>query len=78
MIEENGIACNQDKSFHCCSLRSDEWLVADYETEHLLHITKNGKVKITSSYKAIPYCMTLFNANILIVSRSAGINFHKI
>jgi hypothetical protein len=72
------IVCNQDRRFNCCSLRSDEWLVADYETERLLHITRDGKIKTTTPYKAIPYSVTLFNANILVVSRSGGINFHKI
>jgi hypothetical protein len=72
------IVCNQDRRFNCCSLRADEWLVADYETERLLHITKEGKIKRTTSYNAIPYCVTLFNTTILAVLRSGGINFHRI
>ena len=72
------IVCNQDRRFNCCSLRADEWLVADYETERLLHITKDGKIKKTTSYKAIPYCITLLNTTILTVLRSGGINFHKL
>jgi len=72
------IVCNQDRRFNYCSLCSHGWLIADYETERLLHITGDEKIKKSTPYKAIPYCVTLFNANILVVSRSGGINFHRI
>ncbi len=72
------ILCNQDRRFNCCSLRSNGWVIADYETERLLHITGDEKIKKSTPYKAIPYCVTLFNANILVVSRSGGIKFHRI
>lgn len=48
------IVCNQDRRFNCCSLCSNGYLVADYETERSLHITQDGKIKKTTSYKAIP------------------------
>ncbi len=68
---------NQNIAFRCCSLTSDEWLVADYETKRLLHITKDGKLKATIPYDAIPYRANLF-ANMLVVARKEGLNFHNV
>jgi hypothetical protein len=69
--------CNQKIVFRCCLLTSDEWLVTDYETKRLLHITKDGKLKATIKYDDNPYRVNLF-ANMLVVSRKGGVNFHKL
>jgi len=69
--------CNENLGFRCCLLTCDEWLVVDYETERLLHITKYGKLKTTIKYNASPYRVNLF-ANMLVVSTTNGVNFHKI
>ncbi|UJR22966.1 hypothetical protein I4U23_025993 [Adineta vaga] len=72
------IICNQNRKFGCCALRSDEWLVADYETKRLLYITKDGKVKKVIDYTPEPYHVSLFGANILAVSTKNDIRMHKI
>jgi hypothetical protein len=69
--------CNQKIVFRCCLLTSDEWLVTDYETKRLLHITKDGKLKATIKYDDNPYRVNLF-ANMLVVSTIDGLNFHKL
>jgi polyhydroxyalkanoate synthesis regulator phasin len=69
--------CNQNVVFRCCLLTNDEWLVIDYETKRLLHVIKDGKLKTTIPYDGIPYCANIF-ANMLVVSTSKGVNFHKL
>ncbi|CAF1296140.1 unnamed protein product [Rotaria sp. Silwood1] len=72
------IICNQNIAFRFCSISYDEWLIADYETGHLLEITNDGKLKTKISYKTIPYYICLFSSDILVVSTAKGVNFHKI
>ncbi|CAF3609449.1 unnamed protein product [Rotaria socialis] len=72
------LMCNQNIAFRFCSLNYDEWLVADHETGHLLHITNDGKLKTTISYKAVPYYICLFDSDMLVVSAAKAVNFHKI
>ncbi len=69
--------CNQNIVFRCCSLTCDEWLVTDYETKRLLQITNDGKLKATIPYDEIPYRANLF-ANMLVVTRKEGLNFHNV
>jgi hypothetical protein len=64
--------------FHCCSIRSNEWLMTDYQNERLIHITKDGELKTTIKYNAVPYHVALFGSNMLAISRKNGINFHKL
>jgi hypothetical protein len=72
------IITNQNFMFRCCSLNDDEWLVADYETKRLLHITKDGKLKTTTLYNEKPYCAQLFTSDMLAVSTPTKLNIHKI
>jgi hypothetical protein len=69
--------CSQTIAFRCCSLTCNEWLVVDYETKRLLQITKDGKLKATIPYDAIPYRANLF-ANMLVLIRNGGLNFYKL
>jgi hypothetical protein len=69
--------CNQNMIFHGCLLTCDEWLVVDYETKRLLHITRDGQLKVTTPYDTIPHCANLF-ANMLVVSTAGVLNFHKL
>jgi hypothetical protein len=64
--------------FRCCSLTCDDWLVADRNAGRLLHITADGNIKETIAYKEIPYYVTLFGSNMLVIATEKGINFHKI
>jgi hypothetical protein len=72
------IVWNPKKPFYCCPFIGEGWLISDYETGRLLHITKGGKVKSIVAYNTIPYCLTLFGINILAVSTKDGINFHEL
>jgi hypothetical protein len=72
------IILNQDFAFRCCSLNCSEWLVTDYETKRLLHITKDGKLKTTIPYSELPWCARMFGSDMLFVSTEKGINLHKI
>jgi hypothetical protein len=63
-----------DRAFCCCSIDYDGWLVADPNAGRLLHVTTDGKMKRTIPYKAIPYNVTLFGSNILVLSTKRGIN----
>ncbi|CAF1151241.1 unnamed protein product [Rotaria sordida] len=72
------ILWNRNKPFHCCPFINEDWLVADYETGRLLHITKTGKIKSTIPYNTIPYCVTMFGSNTLVVSAKDGIHFHNL
>ena len=69
--------CEQTYVFRCCSLTCNEWLVADYETERLLHVTKDGKLKAAVPYENFPQFSTLFG-NMLAISRSHGIDVYKL
>jgi hypothetical protein len=68
---------NQCVAFRCCVLTYGEYLVSDSDNRCLLHITETGQVKTKISYNAIPYRANLF-ANMLVISRKGGINFHKL
>jgi len=69
--------CKQNLVFRCCLLTDDEWLVMDYETNRLLHITEDGKLKATIPYEGIPRCANLF-ANMLVISTNGGVTFHQL
>jgi len=71
------IVCEQNIGFRCCSLTCNEWLVADYETERLLQVTKDGKLKAVVPYENIPYCLTLFR-NMLAISTYSPIDVYKL
>jgi hypothetical protein len=72
------IVYNQNKTFCCCSLNNDEWLMADYETRRLLHITKDGKQKTTNTYSGIPHQVCRLGPRILAISTDSGVNLHKV
>jgi hypothetical protein len=72
------IVWNPRQPFYCCSFVGEDWLVADYETGRLLHVTKAGRLKSVLPYNTIPYCVTLFGSNMLAVSTKNAINFHEL
>jgi hypothetical protein len=69
--------CNQKVAFRCSLLTNDEWLVIDYDTRRLLHVSKNGKLKTTIPYKSTPNYVNIF-ANMLVLSTNVGIDFHRL
>jgi hypothetical protein len=72
------VVYNKDILFHCCSLDLNGWLVADYNSGHLLRITKDGKMKQTIAYKESAYRVIWFTPDMLVIVTKKGINFHKI
>ncbi|CAF2455442.1 unnamed protein product [Rotaria sp. Silwood2] len=72
------ISWTQKLAFRCCSLPCNEWLVVDYETGHLLQITKDGKIKKIIEYYPTPCRAILFDINTLAVSTTNDINLHTI
>jgi hypothetical protein len=68
----------KDGGYRCCSLDGNEWLVADHSAGRLLHITADGKMKETITYKETPYRTTLFGSNMLVISTKTTLNIHKV
>jgi hypothetical protein len=66
------------RAIRCCLLNHDEWLVVDWNTSNLFHISNEGKLKLTCDYNPSPSCATMFGANILVISTADGINLHKL
>lgn len=63
--------------FRSCSLSFDEWLVADYQSDSLIHITKWGQIKAAVKYPVTPYHAHLFQQHSLVVLTKSGKNFHR-
>jgi hypothetical protein len=72
------IMSSQNIPFRCCSLSYAEWLMINHEDKHLMHITKDGKLKTITVYNGIPWDAILFGSDMLAISTNEGINFHKI
>jgi len=66
------------KIVHCCLLNREGWLVADWSTSRLFHVTNEGKVKETSTYTSTPYNVNLFHSNVLAILTDVAINFHRV
>ncbi len=72
------VVYNENIRFRCCSLDYNGWLVAGFPAGHLLHITKDGKMKQTMAYKESAYRVTWFTPDMLVIVTKKEINFHKI
>ncbi|UJR21946.1 hypothetical protein I4U23_025015 [Adineta vaga] len=62
----------------CCLLSNDQWLVVDRNTSRILHISKDGKVKASTTYTPPPFCAALFNQDMLAISTARGVNLHRL
>lgn len=67
-----------NKPFHCCPFVNEDWLVADYVTGRLLHVTKTGIIRAVLPYNSVPYCVNVFNSKVLVISANDGIHFHNL
>ncbi|CAF5143235.1 unnamed protein product, partial [Rotaria magnacalcarata] len=72
------VKCIQCITVRCCALTCNEWLIVDHETERLLQITKDGKIKKIVQYHPGPYRATLFGENKLVISTSNNVVMHTI
>jgi hypothetical protein len=68
----------QAKSFSCCLLNSDQWLIVDSNTSRLFQISMDGKVKSTCYYNPMPCCACLFGYDTLVISTLHGVSIHKL
>jgi hypothetical protein len=62
----------------CCFLNHGDWLVWDYGTLHILHITNDGKLQATSEYNANLVNLILVDGDQLAISTTKSINIHRI
>jgi hypothetical protein len=72
------IAYSQNIRTRCCLITHNEWLVVDRNTSRIFHISKDGKVKSSSSYNPPPFCATVFDQDMLAISTARGVNLHKL
>jgi uncharacterized protein (UPF0335 family) len=61
-----------------CFIKYNEWLVIDYNSSQLFHISKDGKLKVTQKYDAIPENAILFGSDILAIRTANCVNFYKV
>ena len=66
------------RPIRCCLLNHDEWLVVDWNTSNLFHVSTDGQLKRKSDYHPSPSCATMFSPTMLVLSTADGINLHKI
>lgn len=66
------------RAIRCCLLNHDEWLVIDWNTSNISHISHDGKIKLTHDYHPSPSCAVMLANNLLAISTVDGINLHKI
>ncbi|CAF1281214.1 unnamed protein product [Rotaria sp. Silwood1] len=66
------------RAIRCCLLNNDEWLIIDWNTSNLYHISNDGKLKSTCDYNPSPFYATMLGTNILVISTIDGINLHKL
>jgi hypothetical protein len=46
-------------------------------SDRLVHVTKDGKMKSSCSYESTPWCATMFGSDIIVITTTQSINFHK-
>ncbi|CAF5077322.1 unnamed protein product, partial [Rotaria sp. Silwood1] len=61
-----------------CLLKYDEWLVIDYSTSHLLHVSKDGKIKAKRLYEPTAHNAVLFGSNILAIRTTNCLNYYGV
>lgn len=64
-------------AFRLCLFNCDEWLVTDWKTSTIFHITNDGQIKSSFIYDEIPYRCCQFGPNFLAISAKASISFHS-
>ena len=73
-----GLILNSERVYRVCLLRCDEWLVIGYQTSSIIHISKDGKLKITRKCDRAPQNAVLFGSNILAIRTTNCVNFHRL
>jgi hypothetical protein len=65
-----------ERKLQCCSLTCQSWMVVDWGTSSIFHLTENGNIKELIKYKDKIHYIHLFGTNKLIISTNDSINFH--
>ena len=65
-------------AFRLCSFNANEWLVVDWKSTQIFHVTKDGRMKTTYTYESIPYRCCEFGPNLLAISTRMSLNFHQL
>ena len=65
-------------TFRFCLINSNEWLVVNSKNEHLLHITKDGKMKAVGVYQPTPFCAIEFGHDTLVIVTKSVVNLYKL
>ncbi|CAF2607340.1 unnamed protein product [Rotaria sp. Silwood2] len=71
-------ADNQKVQIRCCIFNYDEWIAVYHDLSRLIHITKDGKLKASSTYTPAPHFASTFGLNLFVIATSNSINLHKI
>jgi hypothetical protein len=72
------VVYSDQQAFRFCSINNNEWIVADHSGSCLLHITRDGSMKIVAGYQPEPCCVIEFRHHTLVVSTKSVVNFHKL
>lgn len=62
--------------FRCSSLSSNEWLIIDRSSDHLLQVSKDGRIKKTLQYYPSPHHAILLDKTRLLISVENRVNLH--
>ena len=66
-----------ERKLQCCLMMCNAWMVADWGSSSIFHLTENGKIKETiKSKNEIRYIHLFGTPNKLIISTNNSINFH--
>ena len=67
-----------ERKIQCCLMGSNSWLIADWGSSSIFHLTENGEIKdMIKSKNEIRY-IHVFETNKLIISTNDSINFHRL
>ena len=62
----------------CSSLKCNEWLVIDNNTEQLFHIEKDGQMKGIFPCNLSPWNAVMFGPNLLAIRTKNSVDFHRL
>lgn len=75
---EFNIVDQLNDAYHLCLFNYNEWIVTDWRTKQLFHITNDGQIKSRQTYDQIPYRCCQFGSNLLAISAKSSLNFHRL
>lgn len=67
-----------ERKMQCCLFSYNTWMIADWETSSLYHITNNGNLKKLIKYKHHIHYINLFGKNKFVISSNDSIHFHRL